>query len=63
MPFLDLPDDNYLDDRYRDDRDDDDDAQRCEACGVNLDDASCLCGPAGPRVDGVWTGMNSRTEE
>ena len=36
------------------------DGQRCECCGVNLEINPCICGPAGPRVGGVWTGGNAR---
>lgn len=32
------------------------DGQRCECCGVNLEMNPCICGPGGPRIDGVWTG-------
>lgn len=36
------------------------DGPRCEGCGVDLDNDACLCGPAGPRLNGVWTGENGR---
>lgn len=32
----------------------------CENCGRNLEVDPCVCGPAGPRLGGVWTGQNGR---
>jgi hypothetical protein len=45
--------------QYDDDRDDDS-GPRCGQCGVDLSIDPCTCGPAGPYLDGVWTGDNNR---
>ena len=36
---------------------------RCDYCGMNLDVDPCICGPAGPKLDGVWTGENGKREK
>lgn len=41
----------------------DDGAVYCESCGANLDVDPCTCGPAGPRVEGVWTAENFRNSQ
>lgn len=51
-----------LRDYDEDDYDPVEDAQRCEQCGMNLETHPCICGPAGPRVNGVWTGDNGKQE-
>jgi hypothetical protein len=42
-----------------DDHDDDwTEGPRCESCDRDMDVEPCICGPAGPRINGVWTGEN-----
>lgn len=36
---------------------------RCEGCNCDLDVDPCLCGPAGPRMAGVWTGLNAKNKD
>lgn len=38
------------------------DGPRCDVCGVNLEFNPCICGPAGPKLGGVWTGENGKRE-
>jgi len=54
------PEDFEAQDRLDDEQEQED--PHCEYCGMNLEVHPCICGPAGPRIGGVWTGGNAVQE-